>query len=49
MFTKTHSDTLKSTVCMLLAAVIVSASLTLGAFGIHSLEQDAIASLALRS
>jgi hypothetical protein len=30
---------------MLLAALIVSSSLTIGAFGIHAIEQDAIAAL----
>lgn len=45
MLSNIRPETLKSTVCMLLAAVIVSASLTIGAFGIHTIEQDAIAAL----
>lgn len=46
MLNKICPDTLKSTVCMLLAALIVSSSLTIGAFGIHAIEKDAIAALA---
>jgi hypothetical protein len=41
MFTKIHSEVLKNAVCMLLAAVIVSSSLTIGALGIQSIEQSA--------
>lgn len=41
-----YRDAVQSTVCMLLAAVIVSASLAVGAFGLHSLEQRAITTVA---
>jgi hypothetical protein len=49
MFAKIHAETLKNTVCMLLAAVIVSSSLTIGALGIHSIEQEAIAAVTAQS
>ena len=41
MFAKIHSELIKNTVCMLLAAVIVSSSLTVGALGIYAIEQSA--------
>ena len=43
MLNKIHPETLKSVICLFLAAVIVSTSLSVGAFGIHTIEQDAIA------
>jgi hypothetical protein len=49
MLNMIRPETLKSAVCMILAAVIVSSSLTVGAFGIHSLEQNAVAALASKS
>ena len=49
MLNKIHPETLKNAICMFLAAVIVSSSLSVGAFGIHTIEQDAIAALASRS
>jgi hypothetical protein len=49
MLNNIHPETLKSAICMFLAAVIVSSSLTVGAFGIHTIEQDAVAALASRS
>ena len=48
MLNKIHPETLKSAVCMFLAAVIVSSSLSVGAFGIHTIEQEAVASLTSR-
>ena len=36
----------QSVACLLLAAIIVSGSLTIGAVGVQSLEQQAIAALA---
>ena len=41
-----YRDTFQTTVCMALAAVIVSASLAIGALGFHSLEQRAMTSVA---
>jgi hypothetical protein len=41
MFAKVHSEVIKNTVCMLLAVVIVSSSLTVGALGIQTIEQSA--------
>ena len=41
MFAKIHSELIKNTVCMLLAAAIVSSSLTVGALGIYAIEQSA--------
>jgi hypothetical protein len=49
MFAKLYRDTYQSAVCMLLAAVIVSSSLTVGALGLKSLEQQAIAALVARA
>lgn len=47
MFTiQTTRNLFQSTTCMLLAAIIVSFSLTMGAVGVQSMEQNAIAALA---
>lgn len=40
-----YRNTVQSTICMLLATIIVSSGLTLGALGLHSVEQAAIAAL----
>jgi hypothetical protein len=45
MFAIQTSHKFQSAVCMFLAAVIVSSSLAIGAFGIYSLEQRATASV----
>jgi len=45
MFASQMSHKFQSAVCMFLAVVIVSSSLAIGAFGIYSLEQSAIASV----
>jgi stage V sporulation protein SpoVS len=47
MFTIQQSrNVFQSVACMLLAVIIVSGSLTIGAVGAQSLEQQAIAALA---
>ena len=49
MLNKIRPETLKNSVCMLLAALIVSSSLTVGAFGIHAIEREAVASVESKS